>query len=58
MVEKYLVKLNLNKTICAYIIIIGLEAPKKFSAWSDQLEEVLDQAFTCVIMCVVHSMYV
>ena len=46
MAGKYLVNLNLNKTICTYIINIALEASEKFSAGSDWLKEVLNQAFT------------
>ena len=31
MVGKYLVNLNLNETVCAYIINTALEVPEKFS---------------------------
>ena len=53
MVGKYLANLNLNKTICIYIINIGLKAPKNFV-----LEAIgSTKLYTCVIECVIEFMF-
>ena len=54
MVEKYLVNLNQNTTIYAYIINISIEVPDKIQ-WLKQSTQIgaRPSFYTCVIECVV-----
>ena len=59
MVGKYLANLQLNKTICAYIINkYCSEALKNSVLKPFDLKRYFTKLFMCVMMCVVVSMFV